>query len=122
MITSHSDSLEEIIVAHQKAESFRSANTTNRYPKEFKDKVKMALERGVSTHKIHRATGMSLATICSWAKTLYERDKLVCFEAVRKPKEKDQDGRIILSSGIEIVVPLDFIEKKLSELIGRGAT
>ena len=43
--------LDEIITAHRHAEDFRTKNTTNRYPKEFKGQVKVGLESGFSESK-----------------------------------------------------------------------
>lgn len=104
-----------ILAAHQEAEDFRRDHTTNRYPPEFKDLVRSAMDTGLSAHKIHQATGVNLNTLCSWRKPLNEPRNIMCFEPVRSPKNEavPEKGRIILPSGVEILVPLSFIEAQL---------
>ena len=109
------DLFSKVISAHQKAEDFRKDHTTNRYPVEFKDLVRSAMDAGLTAHKIHQATGINLNTLCSWRKPLNNIKDIVCFEPVKLPRSdtEQEKGRIILPSGVEILVPLPLIEEQL---------
>lgn len=111
--------LNEIIDAHTKAESYRQANTTNRYPVEFKIKVKSALRNGLPALQIHRATGIKLATLSSWRKDTDIEEDIICFEAVRTPSA-GPNVRIIFPSGLQVAVPLSFLESRIDDWLLKG--
>ena len=122
-MTTNQDLLSKILAAHKEAEDFRRDHTTNRYPEEFKGLVRSALEAGLSAHKIHQATGVSLNTIVSWKRSSTRPKDILCFEPVR-PSRQDpiqEKGRIVLPSGVEILIPLSFIETYLMTWLGKEA-
>ncbi|MFK7826447.1 MAG: hypothetical protein AB8G05_20035 [Oligoflexales bacterium] len=123
MISTNQDILSKILDAHQKAEDFRRDHTTNRYPLEFKELVRTAIDSGLTVHKIHQATGVNLNTLCSWRKPLNEPKDILCFEPV-PPKssiEPEEKGRFILPSGIEILFPMSFIKNHLMTWLSQDA-
>lgn len=123
MIASDQNLLSNVIKAHQKAEDFRRDHTTNRYPPEFKDVVRKALESGLSAHAIRQATGVNLSTLCSWRKSLDEPKEILYFEPVkRKIDDKTSEmGRLILPSGIEIMFPMTLIKSHLVAWLSQDA-
>ena len=122
-MTTNQDLLSKILAAHQEAEDFRRDQTTNRYPPEFKELVRQAIEAGLSAHKIHQATGVNINTLSSWRKPLNEPKDILCFEPVhsKNSKELEEKGRIILPSGIEILFPMSFIKNHLMTWLSQDA-
>ena len=112
---SNRDIFDELMKSHRKAEAFRSQKTTNRFPNEFKVMVLKAIKSGIKVTEIHRATGVSLATLKSWTKNgvrpqpiepeivpLKVVDDRVCHEIV-----------ISLPSGIKLHIPPLVLDRSL---------
>jgi len=64
---------------------------------------------------------MSLATVNSWGRSGREDGEVLCFEAVN-PNQNQTQGKIVLPSGIEVLVPLSFIESRLNGWLRGGVS